>query len=634
MVLKFFRTCTIIIIWVCLQITLARGQAEISLPEKMDALVVLDENEFRVNGINSAKFLKHRVVQIFNEKGKKYGNVAIYENKYIKVKNIKGSMSDENGKVIKKIKKEDINTSTVSGGFILYSENKYFWFNFPITEFPVTIEYSYEKDISSLFFWPDWKPQEDIPVLKSSYRLSIDDHLQFKTHSIGMDIEPEVSHKGGKSIYDWELVGIESRIREDFMPPEKRLQKAILFAPLKFKFGDYWGSFKTWNDFGKWYSSLCAGKFDLPPSGEAQIKQLVKENDSPREKIKKLYSFLQDYTRYVAIYLDIGGWQPHSVKSIYANKYGDCKDLTTLMITMLRQAGIESYPALLLTRDDGAVITEFPSNQFNHMIAFVPLPDDSLWLECTADYLPPGELPYTAEGCNVVVVKNLGGEIVRTPQSTARDNLFRSKVYGKLDMFGTLKFTAQFRAYGNQCNFYRTKFNYLKASEQKEWIAKRLGAYYPKFDLTEFSISNVSENFEHPVVLQVSGKIQKFARKSASRIFFNLNIFNRITIDDIPDEAEREFPVYFNYRFTDVDTVIIEIPDNFKLESTPKIRDIQRGFANFRTSVLLDDGKLLYSRRYSIDEKQIPTESYAAYLDFMKTVAKNDRSKFVLKRAY
>jgi len=226
----------------------------------------------------------------------------------------------------------------------------------------------------------------DIPVLESSYKLIIDEGMGYKIHPIGIDIEPEISHKDGKSIYTWQLNLVEPRTKEDFMPPENRIQKALFFAPVRFKLGDYWGSCKTWDEFSKWYLQISEGKYMLPAEGKKKISQLINHDDSDVEKIKKIYSFLQDYTRYVALYLDIGGWQPHSVESIYANKYGDCKDLSTFMISMLDEAGIESYPALVLTRDKGMVIKEFSSNQFNHMITFIPLKNDTMWLECTADY--------------------------------------------------------------------------------------------------------------------------------------------------------------------------------------------------------------------------------------------------------
>ena len=107
------------------------------------------------------------------------------------------------------------------------------------------------------------------------------------------------------------------------------------------------------------------------------------------------------------------------------------------MVTMLNEAGIQAYPALTRTRDNGPLISDFPSNQFNHVIGFVPLSADTIWLECTADLVPAGELPSSVEGCEVLVVKNDSGELVKTPESNASENGWTSLVEGELTIEAT-----------------------------------------------------------------------------------------------------------------------------------------------------------------------------------------------------
>lgn len=96
------------------------------------------------------------------------------------------------------------------------------------------------------------------------------------------------------------------------------------------------------------------------------LDSMISESMNDREKIQRLYSFLQNHTRYVAIELGLSNWQPQSAQSVFDNHYGDCKDLTTLMVAMLREVGVKAYPASILTRDHGLLIKEFPANQFNH----------------------------------------------------------------------------------------------------------------------------------------------------------------------------------------------------------------------------------------------------------------------------
>ena len=47
--------------------------------------------------------------------------------------------------------------------------------------------------------------------------------------------------------------------------------------------------------------------------------------------------------RYFIVVRGIGGWQAHYAADICLNHYGDCKDKTTLLISMLQAIGIKAY---------------------------------------------------------------------------------------------------------------------------------------------------------------------------------------------------------------------------------------------------------------------------------------------------
>ena len=60
--------------------------------------------------------------------------------------------------VVEKIKEKDFKKAPFVAGYILYNETNFKWYNLVYTSFPYIIEYTYEKEISSLFFWPDhWR---------------------------------------------------------------------------------------------------------------------------------------------------------------------------------------------------------------------------------------------------------------------------------------------------------------------------------------------------------------------------------------------------------------------------------------------------------------------------------------------
>ena len=149
------------------------------------------------------------------------------------------------------------------------------------------------------------------------------------------------------------------------------------------------------------------------------------------DKIKALATFVQRDIRYVAIEIGIGGYQPHTAQEIFADRYGDCKDKATLLSTMLREIGVESYYVLINTAR-GVAMPEVPSAlSFNHAILAVRLPADIsnptlysvsehvglgrlLFFDPTHPLTPLGYLPPTLQAKYGLLVSEQGWRVDET----------------------------------------------------------------------------------------------------------------------------------------------------------------------------------------------------------------------------
>lgn len=599
-------------------------------PEK-GAGCELDEQEFLVEGKNSAVLRVHRIFHIYNQEGKKYGSVVMPLYRFEKSRNIKAQVKGFDGRLIRKLEKDDIIEESLFPDYLLYADDRMKHFDLGTTTFPYILEYSYEVEYQSLFFWPDWSPQLKIPVKRSVYTLTIPKDLTFKMYKRNLKIEPTEEEIGGKRQLIFELTQVPPFEPEKNMPPEIDHKMSVLFAPDEFNLAGYRGSTNSWAAFGKWIASLYRNQYMLSSQHYEMIKEVVKDCASTKDTARALYQFLQRKTRYAAISLGIGGWQPHDAESVLGNGYGDCKDLVALFIAMVGVVGIKAYPVLIRTRDQGMVLVDFPSNQFNHVIAYVPVGKETLWLDCTCNYCSFGELPWQDEGCETLVVMDDTSATIRTPVSSADENKINRSIHAKFEPDGSLEVIGTISATGNFESYYRGFLNSATAMERKEWLGRLVGRYAPNYTLLSYNFEKIPD-LDVPFALGFTAKLIDYPTKSGNELLINLNLLSRVDADDVPKEKERKYPVDNQFAFTTEDEVTLDFPDDLVTKVVPDEQNIVLSFGSFRTLYNVNTNQITYKRIRVVPQRFIEQADFNEYKAFLDRIYAADHSFVVLTR--
>src|SRR5437763_295938 len=197
---------------------------------------------------------------------------------------------------------------------------------------------------------------------------------------------------------------------------------------------------ENWQQLGNWYAELIRPQFALDETLQAKLAGLVAGKRTDREKIAAIQEFVLRNTHYVALEFGIYSYKPYPVAQTYARRFGDCKDKASLMIALLRAAGIEAELALVRTRSMGDVAPAPASIAvFDHAIVYIPKYD--LWLDGTAEY-SGRELPLEDQGALALTV-NLNGssELHQVPMSTAQENYTKRVIRAELSPQGTIRFS-------------------------------------------------------------------------------------------------------------------------------------------------------------------------------------------------
>jgi len=449
---------SIVIILFLLAQTVVFGQQE--------SHVVYERQDFKITSPDRGGLKVSIKYYIDSEARRELGMIILSEDKYTIIKNLKGVVLSPDGKVCRKIKKSDIMTYEGSASYYMYTDNKYQGVYLSYPNFPYYIECSFELDFESLMFWPQWSPQRSFEVKEASYSLQVPEGFGWGMRRFGKNIDSTYVAKENKII--WKVTNIPAWSREYRMSAEDQDTLGILFAPQKFSIDNTTGNLITWDGLGSWYRKLSHKQNDL--SDKDLIPLAIDTTQSTKEIIRQAYRFIQKNMHYYAVTPGIYGWKPHPSSSVLKNRYGDCKDLATLLTGILKVYNIPSYPGILLIRDYGVVDADFPINRFDHVIAYVPLESETLWVDCTTTNNILENIPSADEGASALVVLDDTTCFTTIPESKPEANrsIFQADitvgVTGNAQIYGSLTFI------GDEDKYFRDHLGSMDDRERKELL--------------------------------------------------------------------------------------------------------------------------------------------------------------------
>lgn len=149
----------------------------------------------------------------------------------------------------------------------------------------------------------------------------------------------------------------------------------------------YLSDSENWRSIVDWGMGLFEPVIKSEPAIVKLANKFSSQGQSEADTITEALRFVQSEVRYVGIELGENSHQASPAGVTLDRRYGDCKDKAVLLLSILREKGIESYPALVSTVEKNALKGSLPSkNAFNHVIVAVEHNNQTYWLDPTRQY--------------------------------------------------------------------------------------------------------------------------------------------------------------------------------------------------------------------------------------------------------
>lgn len=599
-----------------------------NLKTNVNSIVREQKEIVEISSISKMNVKSFKAITVFNENG--LSNIDTYEHfdKSRVVKSIEAIIYNQAGVEIKKIKRKDFVDVSVAGDAADISDTRILYLNYIPTEYPFTVVYESEVENSNTAFLPRWYPVNDFEesVQKSEFQISFPLDLGFKFKEINFEKDTPVQRKESANKIVFSIENVESKKLEDLSSYEFPY---VIFGLDRFYLEGVEGNAKTWKDFGIWMNEkLLLGNDELSEETKKKIQTLTSKTSDIIEKAKIVYKYVQDKNRYVSIQLGIGGWKPMLAKNVDRLGYGDCKALTNYTKALLKTVGVDSYYTIIYgDRDKKDLLEDFVSMQGNHVILAIPIDQKYTFLECTSQTEAFGFQGNFTDDRLALVVKPEGGEIVKTNSYINLDNSQITKGNVTVNDLGSISGNIQLKFKGNQYVF--VSHEEFLTPEKLEEALKNRYSHLNGFTFNNFKTENYKDKIEF--VERFDFSVKDYLKEINGEWVMNVNVLNQNS--NIPKRyRNRKTGFKITHGFYDEDSIDISIPENKKIIFKPEKIELENKFGKYFLEItILNDNKILFTRKLLLKKGKYESVDYELYRQFREQIAKSDNSKIILK---
>jgi tetratricopeptide (TPR) repeat protein/transglutaminase-like putative cysteine protease len=446
------------------------------------------------------------------------------------------------------------------------------------------------------------------PVQNAEYVLITPKSRKFYIDVTQKDLSQEKKDIGDQSIYRFYAKTVPPIVPEPSMPPWPEVAGFVHVS-----------TFHTWKDLGQWYWGLVKEQFDLDDETRKLAREVAKGKTTELDKVKAVYAWVVTNTRYVALEFGIYGYKPHRCVQTVSRGWGDCKDKATVIVTLLKELGIESTIVVLRTQLRGDFKSKIPSlAPFDHAIVYVPSLD--LYLDGTAEYTGSNELPAMDAGGLALLVNKGDSKLVHLPELDPKKNVGRRTITAAVSANGDAKLDLAYETTGANASDWRRRYH--AESTRRDRINSDLGREFPGFEIQAGNAGITAsdlENLEQPVKLEVKGTARGFARKEGGSLSMAVTPSVRLTSTYASLSSRTQDVRIVSFSTVD-DTFVIKLPAGKKLESAPPDAKGSSPFGSYSVEVEKTPAQVTVKSRVELRTGRVTPQQYPAFKKFCEDV--------------
>jgi transglutaminase-like putative cysteine protease len=549
----------------------------------------------------------------------------IYCNSFSEVDDIKAEVRnahESNPDKYKTNTHENIERKTYLEKSTLYDDGFYYEINHPKIRPGGETAISYTELTTDPHFVMGYYFSERVPVKKAVYSILLHKDIQIHWEIMG-DQKDQVKfseeEKGKNMLYTWVLDDAAA------IPYERSAPGFLHMATHLLVFVDSYTHrkedhpvLKSKEDLFTWYQGFIAS---IDPKDDQKLTALTNEiigdAEGEQEKAQLIYKWIQKNIRYVAVEDGWRGFIPYPANDICEKRYGDCKDMTHLMVSMMKIAGLNATHAWVGTRDRPYTYDQVPSPIVdNHQVVCLTIDDQIYVLDATNSKSVFG-MPTDFILSKEMLFAGANGEpvIYRIPSYSPDDCVIRNDI--ELSINGEMiegKCKKRLETFAHSDYLY---FKDIYGEKDPLKISEYLKMGQGKFEL--YTWSDTIDNEDRSQIdytFQLTNQLSVFDSVS----FINLNLSHPYSNKLLKKDRKQAFEIDYKRRFSD--KIVLKIPKNYSVIEIPDATSFENEMGSLSANYRVEGERLIYERDIQINTLLVQPDQFQEWNDLVNQLTR------------
>jgi hypothetical protein len=582
----------------------------------------------------SSQRLEHRAY--LSDQSSAFAKDQVYTNSFYALEDLKAYSLIPSGKKFETLEVKDFKESSNMESFIFYDDSKYLSFLYPGIQKGAQSVLSYTQLMNEPRFGNSFYFQTFVPIDHARFSVTADASVKIDFSSFHMEgftiKQSEEVLKNGRKKYTFEAFQMKKVERESEAPKMNYFTPHVIMRIAEFtnSRNQIVEVLKTPDDLYAWYKEFVGDiAFEKDDRIQKIVDEIIEESDSDLEKVRKIYYWVQDNIKYIAFEDGMRGFVPHPGGYVCEKRYGDCKDMASIIVNMLHHAGIEAYFTWVGSRDIPYKYSELPTPMVdNHMIAAYKADGKTYFLDATAQYLTFPFPSSMIQGKETLIGLGENYEIQQIPIIDASENVMNDTIRLSLSepgIVGTGSVTMT--GYARMFNAHRL----IKADERnvENYLTRLLAKGNNKFLIDDYSIANLYDR-DHPITIDYTFNISDYHRIVNDEIYINLNMdksYQNSLIDDT-----RKLAIENEYQYTNKTVSILEIPEDYEPSYIPADVSFDNDVFSFSINYTNNAGHITMDKTFQVKYLLLTPAQFESHNKAVKELTNAYREAIILSK--